>query len=112
MNGGRPAGGTAYASSKAGLMELTRLAVEELKRIHSTVMVFGAGPGLVRTAMTEYQATSEGGQCWIPGVRDALEAGTARQPEEIAQKTIELVQNAIPAWSGKYYDPDTDISTF
>ena len=112
MNGGRPPGGTSYAASKAGLMELTRLSAEELKHIHSNVIVFGAGPGLNRTDMTEYQATSPGGLRWIPGVRDALEAGNIRQPKEIARKTIELVTHAITGWSGNYYDPDTDIMNF
>jgi len=112
MNGGRPPGGTSYAASKAGLMELTRLTAKELIHIHSNVMVFGAGPGLNRTDMTEYQATSAGGLRWIPGVRDALEAGKIRQPKEIARKTIELVTHAIPGWSGNYYDPDTDIMNF
>ena len=112
MNGGRPPGGSAYAAGKAGLMELTRITALELTMLNSEVMVFSAGPGLVRTAMTELQAFSAAGQRWIPGVKNALEKGAVRRPEEIARKTMQLIARASPAWSGKFYDPDTNFSTF
>ena len=110
MNGGRPAGGTGYACGKAGLMELTRILAEELEGQKSSVMVFGAGPGLVRTEMTELQANSAAGRRWLPSTREKFDAGNLRQPEEIARATVTMIQIATPAASGKYYGPDADFS--
>lgn len=110
MDGGRPVGGSGYACGKAGLMELNRVLLKELKEAGSSVMVFGAGPGLVRTEMTELQANSEAGKKWIPSTKEMFEAGTARAPEDIAKATIKLVTLAKPAWSGMSFGPDTDFS--
>ncbi len=109
MNGGRPAGGTGYACGKAGLMELTRVLALELKRMHSNVMVFAAGPGLVRTEMTELQANTEAGRRWIPEVAIHLREKRVRQPEDIAKATLRLLSVARPDMSGMYYDPDTEF---
>lgn len=112
MNGGRPVGGTGYACGKAGLMELTRILAEELKLAKSSVIVLGAGPGLVRTDMTELQASTESGRRWIPSTKECFEAGKLRKPEEIARTTVRMVGLAKPEWSGKSYGPDTDFSKF
>jgi 3-oxoacyl-[acyl-carrier protein] reductase len=110
MDGGRPVGGSGYACGKAGLMELTRVLSEELRKEDSHVMVFSAGPGLVRTEMTELQAETQAGQYWIPSTRKSFEAGRLRRPEEVAAATVRLVQVARPEHSGKAYGPDTDFS--
>ncbi len=112
MNGGRPVGGSGYACGKAGLMELTRIMAEELKMMKSSVMVFSAGPGLVRTEMTELQANTAVGQRWIPSTKEALDSGKVRKPEEIARATIKMIKVAGPGSSGKSYGPDTDFSKF
>ncbi len=72
------AGGSAYASGKAGLMELTKVLAQELKMMESSVMVFAAGPGLVRTEMTELQANTPEGRKWIPSTKESFDAGTLR----------------------------------
>jgi len=112
MNGGRPVGGTGYACGKAGLRELTRILSQELKIIKSSVVVFAASPGLVRTEMTELQARTPAGQKWIPSTREAFELGKVRKPEEIARATISMLKIARPELSGKTYGPDTDFSEF
>ncbi|MBN1675107.1 MAG: SDR family oxidoreductase [Kiritimatiellae bacterium] len=112
MDGGRPAGASAYASGKAGLMELTRLLTRELKTLKSRVMVFGANPGFVQTAMTEGIAAAETGRAWLPNVGPRLEAGDGRKPEEIAEATLKLLRIAEPRMSGGSYNPDTDFSTW
>lgn len=109
MNGGRPVGGTGYACGKAGLMELTRILNEELRMQDSSILVFGAGPGLVRTEMTELQAESEAGRRWIPSTAESFQSGRLRRPEEVAQATVRLLQTATLADSGKSYGPDTDF---
>jgi 3-oxoacyl-[acyl-carrier protein] reductase len=111
MDGGRPAGGSGYSCGKAGLMELTRIMVEELKMIKSSVMVFRAGPGLVRTEMTELQTNTVAGRKWFK-TKDSFDQGKVRKPEEIARATIKMVKAARPESSGKSYGPDTDFSDF
>jgi len=110
MNGGRPVGGSGYASSKAGLMELTRILVEELKIMKSSVMVFSAVPGLVRSEATERQANTPAGQKWIPSTKETFESGKTRKPEEIAKATIQMIKIATPKLSGESFGPDTDFS--
>ncbi len=112
MNGGRPVGGTGYACGKAGLMELTRILAEELKLLKSDVMVFSAGPGLVKTEMTQIQADTEAGRRWIPSTKQAFEAGRTNQPEDIARATIKLIEIARGELSGKNYGPNTDFANF
>lgn len=112
MNGGRPVGGSGYACGKAGLMELTRILAEELKLMGSSVMVFSAGPGLVRTEMTELQANTPAGIKWIPSTKESFERGKVRKPEDIAKATMKLIEVASPKASGKNFGPDTDFSKF
>src|SRR5690606_5591846 len=94
MNGGRPVGGSGYACGKAGLMELTRILNDELRMENSNVLVYAAGPGLVRTEMTELQADTEAGRRWIPSTSESFESGKLRQPEDIALATIKLLELA------------------
>ncbi|MCK4850258.1 MAG: SDR family oxidoreductase [Phycisphaerae bacterium] len=106
MDGGRPVGGTGYACSKAGLMQLNEILAKELKMFESNVIVLGAGPGLVRTEMTELQANSEAGRKWIPSTKECLESGNIRKPEEIARATIKALLCVKPEHSGQYIGPD------
>ena len=94
---------------KVGLMELTRILVEELRAAGSSVMAFAAGPGLVRTEMTELQVETEAGRKWIPSTRESFETGKLREPGEIAEVSAELVERARPEWSGRTISPDTDL---
>lgn len=112
MNGGRPVGGSGYACGKAGLMELTRVLNEELRHENSNVLVYAAGPGLVKTEMTALQANSEAGKKWIPSTHESFESGRLRAPEDIAQATIKLLEIAKLENSGKYYTSAADFSDF
>jgi NAD(P)-dependent dehydrogenase (short-subunit alcohol dehydrogenase family) len=112
MDGGRPVGGSGYACGKAGLMELTRVLHEELKMQNSEVLVYSAGPGLVKTEMTELQAQSEAGRRWIPSTAESFESGNLRAPEDVARATMKLLEIAAPENSGKSYSPGTDFSDF
>lgn len=111
MNGGRPTGGTGYAAGKAGLMELSRVLVEELKAVDSDVIVFTAGPGLVDTEMTRKQADTEAGRRWIPSTQSKIEAGETRAPEEIAGKAVQVCRVARPELTGLNFNPDTDVAS-
>ena len=74
--------------------------------------VYSAGPGLVRTEMTELQADTEAGRRWIPSTAESFETGKLRQPEDIALATIKLLELASLENSGKSYNPGTDFSAF
>ena len=112
MDGGRPVGGSGYACGKAGLMELTRLANDELRQMNSRVCIYGAGPGLVKTEMTQLQTENEAARRWIPSTAESLASGDVRAPEEIAEATLKLLQVAAPRNSGRHFNPDTDFSDF
>ena len=112
MDGGRPTGGSGYGCGKAGLMELTRILTMELQAVGSSVVVLGAGPGLVRTEMTELQVDTEAGRRWIPSTEETFAAGKARKPEDIARKTIEILAVVGAESSGKSFNPDTNPATF
>ncbi|MDP7740562.1 MAG: hypothetical protein QGF67_03920, partial [Lentisphaeria bacterium] len=93
-------------------MELSKTLVAELQQAGSNVLVFTAGPGLVRTEMTEFQAADAAGQKWIPSVGEMLDAGQVRDPQEIAEATIKMVQVARPELNGMKYGPGMDFSEF
>jgi len=110
MNGGRPVGGTGYACGKAGLMELTRIAALELKMQKSHIILLGAGPGLVRTDMTELQVNTVAGRKWIPSTAECFASGNLHQPQDIAIATVKALELATPEHSGKHFSPTSDFS--
>jgi len=109
MDGGRPVGGTGYACGKAGLMELQRVLIKELESVDSKVILFRAGPGLVRTEMTEFQADTEAGRRWIPSTKECIDSGNLRRPEEIAEAAVKLVEIARPELTGTNCGPGMDF---
>jgi NAD(P)-dependent dehydrogenase (short-subunit alcohol dehydrogenase family) len=110
MDGGRPVGGSGYASGKAGVVELSRILVEEMKLQETNIQVFTAGPGLVRTEMTDLQVQSDAGRRWIPSTWEHFQSGKLRAPEEIARATMRLIQSARQEPSGSSYGPNYGIS--
>lgn len=114
MNGGGATayltGGSAYASSKAAVMRLTENLAKELEHEGSKVLVFGMGPGLVKTEMTEFQAESEQGRKWIPSTEECFEKGQVRQPEDCAKTTVELIRIACPELNGRNFGAGQDFS--
>ncbi|HPP11946.1 MAG TPA: SDR family oxidoreductase, partial [bacterium] len=107
MNGGGATvplpGGSGYGCSKAAVMRLTDTLARELEKVGSRVLVFGMGPGLVRTKMTELQAQTEAGRKWIPSTEQAFKEGRSRQPEECARATMELLRIACPELNGRNF---------
>jgi len=108
MNGG--GGGSAYASSKAAVMRLTENLAKELEHENSKVLVFGMGPGLVRTEMTELQAETEQGRKWIPSTSECFEKGQVRNPEDCAKTTVELIKIACPELNGRNFSTGQNFS--
>ncbi len=114
MNGGGATtyltGGSAYASSKAAVMRLTENLAKELEHEKSNVLVFGMGPGLVRTEMTELQAKTAQGQKWIPSTLEFFKMGKTRNPEDCAKTTVELIKNACPELNGRNFGVGQNFS--
>ncbi|OGV73243.1 MAG: hypothetical protein A3K19_23660 [Lentisphaerae bacterium RIFOXYB12_FULL_65_16] len=110
MNGGNQIpGGTGYSCSKVAVARLTELMAKEQEREHTGVLVFGMGPGFVRTEMTEYQIQSPEGQKWLPSSRDAVLAGHDRKPEDCARTSVELVRCACPEMNGRHFGAGMDV---
>ena len=76
--------GSGYAVGKSGVMRLTECLAQEVS--DSNVSVLAMAPGLVRTAMTDYQRTSDAGKKYLQAVikrledRDELPPERARRP--------------------------------
>ncbi len=96
-------GRTSYCCSKAALNRLTVLLAKELESISSAVLVFGMGPGLVKTTRTLVEAESPQGQHWNPWTKKAFEAGEDRPPEDCARATMKLIAKAGPELSGETF---------
>lgn len=107
MDGGRPVGGSAYAASKAALVQFTQIMAQELAMLgHNGIRVLCANPGLVHSEMTEHQMNSEAGKRWLPEIGHMIEAGRVRKPDAIAAKTVEMLTTATVADNGRCYNPD------
>ncbi|MEF2070205.1 SDR family oxidoreductase [Consotaella aegiceratis] len=112
MDGGRPKGMSAYAASKAAVVQFTKILDEELRHENSAIAVYAANPGLVKTRLTQAQADSDVAAHWNPGVREAFAKGATRRPEEVAQKLVKLLPKMGPETSGQYFDPTTPDGEF
>jgi len=113
MDGGGSAdpfpGGSGYACSKVALMRLTDTLAQELQRINSSVLVFGMGPGLVQTRMSEHIAQSPEGRRWLPSVKEMFDEKQDGPPEECAKATAHLIHIACPELNGRIFGVATDF---
>ena len=91
--------GSGYASSKAAIVRFSEcLALEA--REHG-IQVYAMGPGLVRTAMTEFQLNSPEGQRWLSRIGRMFEEGRDVPPERAGQLAVFLASQAGPELSGR-----------
>ncbi|MCM8830164.1 MAG: SDR family oxidoreductase [Candidatus Omnitrophica bacterium] len=114
MNGGGATfplpGGSAYGCSKAAVMRLTETLAKELEKVGSNVIVFGIGPGLVKTEMTELQVISEKGRKWIPSTKECFEKGQVNSLELCAKTAMELIKISCPEINGRNFAAGQDIN--
>jgi NAD(P)-dependent dehydrogenase (short-subunit alcohol dehydrogenase family) len=96
-------GRTSYCCSKMALSRLTVLLAKELAAVGSSIIVFGMGPGLVKTKRTLHEANSPQGRRWNPGTKEHFDAGKDRSPQDCAKATIKLVSTAGPELNGKTF---------
>lgn len=93
---------SAYTTSKAALYSLTRslaAATEEYG-----ISVFNYGPGLVRTELTEYMASSEMPRPASEAMTAALQSDLRIEPEVSAEGVVYIASGKADAASGRYLD--------
>jgi NAD(P)-dependent dehydrogenase (short-subunit alcohol dehydrogenase family) len=102
------AGWTGYASSKAGIMRFTDSLAREVAPYD--VFVFALGPGLVRTAMTEYLLGRPGVEQINPGFVAALRSGNVAPPEQAGRLAVFLATLRDPRLSGRLFQVGSDYA--
>lgn len=91
--------GSGYASSKAAIMRLTECLNDTTAG--ADVRAFAVDPGLVRTAMTEMQLTSEAGKRFLPGIQQLFEDGINVEPTRAALLIADIAAGRFDALAGR-----------
>jgi NAD(P)-dependent dehydrogenase (short-subunit alcohol dehydrogenase family) len=91
--------GSGYATSKAGLLRFTECVSDTLAG--SGVLIFAMDPGLVRTAMTEYQLSSEAGRTHLPNMPRLFEQGVNVPPTLAARLSVEIGAGRFDKLAGR-----------
>ncbi|MBZ5506403.1 MAG: SDR family NAD(P)-dependent oxidoreductase [Acidobacteriia bacterium] len=98
---------SSYVTSKTALVRLTECLAAEVKQ-HGICM-FAAGPGTVRTAMSEHSLNSPEGKQWIPWFRRIFDEGLDVPPERPAELIFELASGKADALSGRFISISDDL---
>jgi 3-oxoacyl-[acyl-carrier protein] reductase len=96
-------GGSAYGSSKAGVIRVTDTLAEELRREGYNILVYGIDPGFVKGGMTKLLAESKSGRRWLPHVKEGLEAGRDNPAEDVGAAISRLIQISPPELTGRVF---------
>ena len=99
--------GSGYASSKAAVMRLTECLAAETKE--HNIPVLAMGPGLVRTALTEFQLESAEGQKWLPRIQTAFEEGRDVPPTRAAALAVEACSGRLDRFTGRCFGVGDDL---
>jgi NAD(P)-dependent dehydrogenase (short-subunit alcohol dehydrogenase family) len=99
--------GSGYAISKAAVMRFTETLAAELNEFG--VMVFALRPGLVRTALTEYQMQSEEGQRYFSHITQRFKDDNDVPPTLAASLAVEFASGRFDALSGRYLRVEDDL---
>ncbi len=91
--------GSGYATSKAGLLRFTECVNDTLAG--TGVLAFAMDPGLVRTAMTEYQLDSAAGRAHLDIIPKLFEAGVNVPPTLAARLSVEIGSGRFDALAGR-----------
>jgi len=91
--------GSGYATSKAGLLRFTECVNDTLAG--TDVLAFAMDPGLVRTAMTEYQLNSEAGRAYLDAIPKLFEAGVSVPPTLAARLSVEIGSGRFDKLAGR-----------
>lgn len=91
--------GSGYASSKAAIMRFTECLNDTT--IGNDVRAFAVDPGLVRTAMTELQLSSEAGKTYLPGIQKFFEDGVNIEPSRAALLIADIAAGRFDTLAGR-----------
>jgi len=91
--------GSGYATSKAGLLRFVECVADTL--IGSGVLAFAMDPGLVRTAMTERQLSSEQGRKYLGDIPRLFETGIDVPPTLAARLSVEIGSGRFDRMAGR-----------
>ena len=82
---------------------LMRYTAKELESVDSNIIVFGMGPGLVKTKRTLVEAQSHEGIRWNPDTKKQFELGNDRPPQDCAKATIKVLASFGKEMNGKIF---------
>jgi NAD(P)-dependent dehydrogenase (short-subunit alcohol dehydrogenase family) len=103
LTGGGTAGsfpqGSGYATGKAGILRFTESVSDTLAG--TGVRMFAMDPGLVKTAMTNYQLNSKAGRTYLPDVAGWFEKGINVPPTLAARLTVEIAVGRFDKLAGR-----------
>lgn len=91
--------GSGYASSKAAIMRFTECLNDTT--VGHDVRAFAVDPGLVRTAMTEMQLTSDAGKRFLPGIQQLFDDGINVEPTRAALLIADIAAGRFDALAGR-----------
>ncbi|OCJ17245.1 short-chain dehydrogenase [Rhizobium sp. AC44/96] len=91
--------GSGYASSKAAIMRLTECLNDTT--IGNEVRAFAVDPGLVRSAMTELQLSSEAGKTYLPGIQQLFDDGVDIEPSRAALLIADIAAGRFDPLAGR-----------
>ncbi|PZM16458.1 SDR family NAD(P)-dependent oxidoreductase [Rhizobium tubonense] len=91
--------GSGYASSKAAIMRLTECLNDTT--IGHGVLAFAVDPGLVRSAMTEMQLSSEAGKTYLPGIQQLFDDGVDIDPSRAALLIADIADGRFDVLAGR-----------
>jgi len=91
--------GSGYASSKAAIMRLTECLNDTT--IAEAVRAFAVDPGLVRSAMTELQLSSEAGKTYLPGIQQLFDDGVNVEPSRAALLILDIAAGRFDPLAGR-----------
>ncbi len=91
--------GSGYAASKAAVMRLTECLNDTT--IAHNVRAFAVDPGLVRSAMTEMQLSSEAGRTYLPGIQKLFDDGMNVEPSLAARLIADIAAGRYDALAGR-----------
>lgn len=98
---------TAYSTSKAALVHLTKCLAAETK--NRGVAVFAIHPGTVLTDMTQQIIGTETGQKWLPNTKKTFSEGRNLPPDSAAELVVHLASGHADVLSGRFLSVADDL---
>ena len=99
--------GSAYGSSKAGVMRFTESLAREVQEYG--IAVFALSPGLVRTSMPSGLLETEAGKRWFSRIQTRFDEGKDTPPAEAARVAAALASGDYDELTGRAFGVRDDM---